>query len=260
MVWVVNGFFVWFPIVAPSTKFPHESTWGGGWTGFVGATVFEVGSVLLMIEAVNENRTDCFGWALEETADGFRHLRKHHRCRHHHALKRSLVSPSPLSEHADYDSSQGPDWAARTWSWWPTWYELRTHYIREIGFLACSTQFAAATIFWISGFTGLPGIIGKFSRAAENWAYWFPQVLGGSGFIISSLLFMVEAQPRWYIMAPGVLGWQMGFWNLIGSIGFTMCGAIGFGGSPKGVQYALTLSTFVGSWAFLVGSIIDYMT
>lgn len=64
---------------------------------------------------------------------------------------------------------------------------------------------------------------------------------------------MVEVQPRWYIPAPGVLGWHIGLWNFIGAIGFTLCGALGFGGSRPGIEYALTLSTFIGSWAFLVG-------
>ena len=67
-----------------------------------------------------------------------------------------------------------------------------------------------------------------------------------------SYLFMVEVQPRWYMPAPGVLGWHIGLWNLIGAIGFTLCGALGFAISEPAVEYALTLSTFIGSWAFLV--------
>ncbi len=56
-----------------------------------------------------------------------------------------------------------------------------------------------------------------------------------------------------YKPAPSSLGWHVGFWNLIGAIGFTVCGALGFAeGSGEGIEYALTLSTFVGSWAFLV--------
>lgn len=58
IIWVVNAFFVWLPLAAPSTEFPGEVDIGGGWTAFIGATIFEFGSVLLMIEAVNENRED----------------------------------------------------------------------------------------------------------------------------------------------------------------------------------------------------------
>lgn len=251
VVWVLNGYFVWFPIVSPSSEFSGESTWAGGLTALVGATVFEVGSVLLMLEAVNENRTDCFGWAVEEKLDGSLHLHPKAHCRHHHARKGNLVASSSTPQHDDLASGD-PDWSARTWYWWPSWYELRTHYIREIGFLACSAQMFGATIFWISGFTALPPILNHFSTPATNCAYWLPQTIGGTGFIVSSTLFMIEVQPRWYIPTPSVLGWHVGFWNLIGALGFTLCGALGFGGTRPGIQYALTLSTFIGAWAFLV--------
>lgn len=33
---------------------------------------------------------------------------------------------------------------------------------------------------------------------------------------------MLETQPKWYIPAPNVLGWHIGFWNMIGAFGFTV--------------------------------------
>jgi len=106
---------------------------------------------------------------------------------------------------------------ARTWTWWPTWYELTTHYFKEIGFLACLAQMFGATVFWISGFTALPPIFNRLTTvAAQDGAYWAPQVIGGSGFIVSGILFMVETQQKWYLPAPKVLGWHIGVWNLIG--------------------------------------------
>ena len=61
LVWVINAFFAYLPLAQPSTSFNDEVLVGGGITAFVGATIFEIGSVLLMIEAVNENRAGCFG-------------------------------------------------------------------------------------------------------------------------------------------------------------------------------------------------------
>lgn len=78
------------------------------------------------------------------------------------------------------------------------------------------------------------------------------KVVGGCGFIISSTLIMLEVQERWYTPKLRSLGWHIGFWNLVGAIGFTLCGALGYGIEQPGVEYASTLSTFVGSWAFLV--------
>lgn len=63
---------------------------------------------------------------------------------------------------------------------------------------------------------------------------------------------MLEVQTKWYLPAPKVLGWHIGFWNLIGALGFTLCGALGFAIENETVAYASTLATFIGSWAFLV--------
>lgn len=147
---------------------------GGGLTAFLGATVFEIGSILLMLEAVNENRSECFGWALEEAVeDGMAVLRPNHQeCRHSHRDKMSFVKGSMLVEtDATKDNAH-----LRHWSWWPSWYELKTHYFHDVGFLACFSQTIGATIFWIAGFTGLPPIYNSLSTPAMNGIYWLPQV------------------------------------------------------------------------------------
>jgi len=72
-----------------------------------------------------------------------------------------------------------------SWVWWPSWYALRTHYFHQIGFWACFFQFLGATIFWISGFTVLPHVINMNNVVLANCAFWLPQVIGGTGFIIS---------------------------------------------------------------------------
>jgi hypothetical protein len=45
------------------------------------------------------------------------------------------------------------------------------HYLHELGFLACSAQMFGATIFWISGFTALPGILNHLSPGLEDGIY-----------------------------------------------------------------------------------------
>ncbi|KAH8199669.1 hypothetical protein TruAng_006138 [Truncatella angustata] len=250
IVWVFNGFFVWLPLYAPSTEFSGEVDLGGGITAFIGATIFEIGSVLLMFEAVNENRTQCFGWALEEVLESRGTVRLHpdpDGCTHHHSEKRSLIARQVAGGNTD-----------REWEWCPTWEELNTHYLHEIGFLACLSQFTGATIFWIAGLTGLPPIYANLSIPAANGVYWLPQVVGGTGFIISGYLFMLETQPNWWRPAFGTLGWHIGFWNLLGAIGFTLCGALGFASGNETAAYASTLFTYIGSWAFLLGSVIQW--
>lgn len=252
IIWVINAFFSVLPYTNPTTDFPHETLDGGGITAFIGATVFELGSVLLMLEAVNENRTGCFGWAVEEAWDehvegnGWRVAPKY--CTHHHPNKRNFVGGPNAPTDGDasklqYDSAPR---GARSWTWWPSWHDLKTHYLYDLGFLACCAQMAGATVFWISGFTALPGIYNNLAQPGVlNGVYWVPQIIGGSGFVISGTLFMIETQKHWWMPALNTLGWHIGFWNLIGGIGFTMCPIFGIG-TAYWRGFEASLSTFWG--------------
>jgi hypothetical protein len=122
---------------------------------------------------------------------------------------------------------------------------LRTHYIHELGFLAGCAQLFGATVFGVSGFTALPGINNHLTPQWRlNAAYWIPQVVGGSGFIVSSTLYMLETQQKWWKPAPHLLGWHIAFWNLVGAFGFTLCGALGMAFNNSGAQFEAGLATF----------------
>lgn len=274
-IWIINAFFVWLPLANPGTEFAGEVPLGGGITGFVGATVFEIGSVLLLLEAVNANQTGCFGWALEtELSKVENHVHgpqtvtkvtpSAEECRHHHVNRRNLVGFGRRSSRQfGRDGSLANGYVTsskdgRSFRWLPSWTELRTHYIHELGFLASLIQFLAATIFWIAGFTGLPGIIDHMSQRVTNGVYWVPQIVGGTGFILSGLLYTLETQKKWYKPALHVLGWHIGAWNFVGGIGFTLCGALGPASNDSSVAYEATLATFWGSWAFMIGSTIQW--
>lgn len=173
----MNGFFAWLPVQWAWTEFSGEASAGTGITAFVGATVFELGSVLLVLEAVNEKRTDCFGWAIEEAigSRGPRLRPDPDACAHHHSDRRGLLVAAEQRQKEEEDGVEtGKE--GRRWEWWPTWSELRSHYIREIGFLASVSQFVGASVFWISGFTALPSIYDRLSTPVANGVYWLPQV------------------------------------------------------------------------------------
>jgi hypothetical protein len=237
--------------------------WGGGITAFIGATVFEVGSWLLMLEAINEHRTGCFGWACERLVDGPRHRLRFapapdRRCSHHHGNRANLLGKAAPLGAEDGEKPDGDGGGRRSWAWTVSRTELLSHYVRELGFLACVAQLCGATIFWISGFTALPGIMNHLTphKGLLDGVFWVPQVVGGTGFIISGTLFMLETQERWWKPALGTLGWHIGLWNLIGGIGFTLCPIFGFYTS-EAMVYQSALATFWGSWAFLIGSVIQ---
>ncbi|KAK6442761.1 hypothetical protein LTR95_001008 [Oleoguttula sp. CCFEE 5521] len=260
VVWVLNAFFVFYPDLKPESVFRGEILYGGGITAFIGATIFEIGSVLLMLEAINENRAGCFGWALEQVYEEHsgraavpRLVASEKACTHHHVNRKNLIGKAAAAE-KQADENQGD---SRGWTWCPSTQDLRTHYLHDLGFLACSSQMMGATIFWISGFTALHGIYNKLSPGAVTGVYWTPQVIGGLGFVISGSLFMLETQKHWWQPAPKVLGWHIGLWNLIGGWGFMLSPCFGYS-SAEWAQFQAGCSTFWGSWAFLIGSVIQW--
>lgn len=229
----------------PSTEFKGEAKYGGGITAFIGAICFfELGSLLLVLEAINTNDTGCFGWAVEELVDHdanrgptIQYVADKHTCSHHHQNKRNLVGRPRGPE---------PTTGKRHWRWHPSWHDLTHRYVYELGFLAAAAQLFGATVFGVAGITALPGI--QDHLAPTQWrlnaAYWIPQVVGGSGFVVSGLLYMLETQERWWKPAPQILGWHIAFWNLIGAFGFTLCGALGMAYRSSGAQYQASLATF----------------
>ncbi|ELR07310.1 hypothetical protein VC83_06185 [Pseudogymnoascus destructans] len=213
VVWVINSFLVWLPSVHPSSAFRGETTNGGGISAFIGATIFEIGSIFLMIEAVNENRTQCFGWAFEEALEenGLLRLRpSSENCTHHHPNKKNLVGNRKIPSG---ETAQGkllaPNKFAEakvleTWVWFPSLTGTTTS-----AKLASSPASPNTSLQPSSGSPAsppsphpiLPLPCGRRRRILG------PPGHRGSGFIISSLLFMIETQERWWKPAPRTLGW-----------------------------------------------------
>ena len=75
-----------------------------------------------------------------------------------------------------------------------------------------------------SRFTGISSINKTLSVAALDVIYWTPQVVGASGFVIAALLGLYESQRRWYIPDIADISWLIPFFNLIGGMGFMLCG------------------------------------
>ena len=257
-IFVICGFFYWLPLAAPSTEFRGEGL-AGGLTAFIGATLFTIGGVLLIVEASNENQTDCFGWALKHTfshSDSYTEAGSPHKddsafqlvkeeCNHHHQQGLHKVE----SVHLQHPS------AGRKWEWVPTWHELTTHYFHETGFLASFILAIGAVIFYVSGIMAIPQIYNNVSQGALYGTYWFAYLFGGVLFVISSVLYILEVQKNWYTPAPRLIGWWIGVWNTIGSVGWVVSAAFGYC-SASWCEYQSDLSLIWASVAFLIGSLL----
>ncbi|KAI0788994.1 hypothetical protein BC629DRAFT_471983 [Irpex lacteus] len=235
--WICNGHLLYTPL--SPTPSPMHST-AAAWLAFVGGSLFEVGAYLGYVEALNAGQEEMFRelrWAVavqkRETADGSGH----------ESLE-NLVEKRKDREN-DKDKFR--------------WIGLGSPH--DIGYLAAAIQLFAATIFWVSTVTGLPNVIPSLTTAWPPSAitiifFWTPQVIGGIGFTISSLLLTLEEQKKWWRIELRRIGWHVGFWNLVGAVGFTLCGALGYASTASTkVNYQSVLATFWGSWAFMIGSV-----
>jgi len=228
--WIVNGFYLFLPLV----DIGGEHLTAAAWWAFAGGTLFELGSYLMLVEALNTGHDELFGPALWGLLYGHRD-----------------VDEKSLTE----GEAGKPKGRVRY-----RWIGLGD--VHDLGYLACAIQMFAATIFWISTITGIPHVIPNLtsdpSVPIADIFYWTPQVIGGTGFIISSILLMLEVQTAWWKPNLTSIGWHIAVWNLIGAMGFTLCGALGYAalGSTK-ANYQSVLSTFWGSFAFEIGSVIQ---
>ncbi|KAI0268864.1 hypothetical protein BC834DRAFT_867615 [Gloeopeniophorella convolvens] len=238
IAWVINGFLLFLPLLGDAGD---NSSQAAAW-GFVGGTSFEIGAYLQYIEAINSGHEKLFAKAIWGVIGW----------RHRHPSKGSDTLPADPEK--DADSSTSSEEVRFRWWGMGDW--------REIAVSAAAIQLFSASIFWVSTLTGLPGVISGFPddppTAITDVLFWTPQVIGGTGFIIASFLLMIEDQKSFFIPNLFSFGWQVGFWNLVGAVGFTLCGALGYAALTKTwINYQSVLSTFWGGWGFLIGSCIQ---
>lgn len=110
-------------------------------------------------------------------------------------------------------------------------------------------------VLQVSGIMALPGIYNNISTPVLWGTYWLAYLVGGILFTVSSALYVLETQKKWYLPAPKVLGWWIGILNLIGSVGWTLSASFGYC-SPSWCAYQSNLSTLWASFAFLFGSLL----
>lgn len=259
-IWVINGCFAWIPVAYPQTEFPGEVKYGVGITSFLGVLCFEFPAVIAYLEAVNEGsfsgsamrrflggREDQQKALVDAKLHAlFGHLwptpQKDRAMEHAEALANAVdpeagwatrdrkerpgsiyppgMAPAPRRGAMDFGIEQGETTDYSAFRWLPTWMNFKNHYVYDIGFLACTIQLIGATIFMITGIVALPGILDSLEHWQENACYWIPQMVASACFITASLLFTLETQERWWKPQPNVLGWWIGMWALVGSIGF----------------------------------------
>jgi hypothetical protein len=148
IIWVINGYFSFLPFSTPSLFTKEGTEDGAAWTAFIGATVFEFGSVFGMWEAWN--RDDDIG------VDGFGEAVENAIFPDHVADKKdgdlengTHQTPTPPPDEKQRSQQGGGEGKEKEKKW--IWFSADPKYWHEVGFLAAWFQLCAATIFWISG-------------------------------------------------------------------------------------------------------------
>lgn len=279
---------------------PSAAKYGGPLTFFFGTLLYQVGAVAAYLEAVNdgsfhgsamrrilEGQEDESKKLLDEKIhDFFRRLSPHrpHQGHNERAIDDMLVdpeagwntkelrqlrpgsgypqgnAPTPRRGVVDLGGEEGKSSMYETWRWWPTWRALRSHHIYEMGWLACTIQLFGVTLYGVTGVVDLPGVLSSLQDWQKLGAFWVPQVVAALCFLIASIMFMLETQEKWWRPEPAVLGWWVGLWATIGSIGFELIaifGIIALSGH-EWADYNANLATIWGSAAYLISSALQW--
>lgn len=244
--WIVNGHFAMWPV--PNSE---KNTYIVGYSALAGGLLFQIGSYCGVLESLNENRNldtsvlhDTEDKVAEEE-DGISDYLSHRFGSKPNKPKKTYISRRNEEKHADREK----------WRWWG--YDPES-----MGYWAAVTQFTGATFFTVSVICMVPGVIHQNEWRLQQTFQWTPQVVGALGFIISSIIMMLEEQSKWYIPALDKIGWHAPFWNLIGAIGFLLSPIFAYLANWEGHGvvccqfWGTAFNTYYGSWAFLVSSLL----
>ncbi|TKA74675.1 hypothetical protein B0A55_04705 [Friedmanniomyces simplex] len=240
-LFVIDGAFSWGPLAFPSTEFAGESKYGVPLCFFFGALFYQLGAVVAYLEAVNAG--SFHGSAMRRLLDGnereekemldeklhefFQHMVPHHSAEKADEEAADMRATAVQSRRAPRrggvdlgEAEEGTSNEYLTWRWWPTWHALRTYHAYEIGYIACTIQLFGVTLYGMTAIVILPGILDSLNTWQTNAAYWIPQIVAAACFLTASIMFTLEVQVKWWKPEPGVLGWWIGVWSIIGSVGF----------------------------------------
>lgn len=281
-VFVANGFFLLLPLIDPSTDFSVETPYLTPASSVLGTLIFLGGSWAAVLEALNLKRGMSVTKGIEVEMNASTEIRNATKSeieveepksplhRHSHAHENTQSNPSvPSQSHSDINSMQQPESipsdtasdhepeptlalvGSPTFIYLPSALQFRQTYAHSLVFLSSTIQLLGAIVFTLATITSVPGVIDFSNFTLVSLTNYLPASLGGLLFLVAAILQILNAK-SW----RGI-DWHIGLWNAIGSAGFMFAGALPWLGSEAG-DFQATLADFWGSWAFLVGSVLQW--
>ena len=232
VVWVVNGTLAMWPL--ENNRLQDTLS---GWTAFTGGLIFIFGGYTAFLEVINQHKKIRLGHLLKVIEGPDKTV--------HHLKPLSVKQEISLLKHKVRI-------VRREWRFWG--------YIeKDWGWWLNTAQLIGAFVFFTACIASVPGILPD-NVFLQNSIYWVPQIVGAVFFMIASWMAVREVQLTFFSFPVMKIGWQVGFWNLIGATGFFLCGFFGLvTNNPALINSQLhywgaSFSTFWGSIAFLLSS------
>ncbi|KAI7773611.1 hypothetical protein LA080_010238 [Diaporthe eres] len=223
----INGCSGLLPLVAPLTTFPTEATLAAPITNAIGAALFVTAGFLTMP-------------AIWNTANS--------------TIEPVSSSSSPSSKFEEQTPTYQPALlSSPSWVWLPSWGMLKDA-LKTTPFQSGAMQLVAGSVLTTSVVFGFPGVLAPDDLVGLSTFVFTPLLIGGGIFTISNMMPLLFAQERWYKPRFGSAAWQASLWNVIASILFAVAGVLFLSGDTLGGSVA----SFVGSWAFLIGSVVQW--
>ena len=108
-------------------------------------------------------------------------------------------------------------------------------------------------IFMFAGIVDFPDLISEEEPLFATIVFG-PQIIHGALFLVANAMLAISEQERWHKPKWWDADWQGAFLNAVGGFGFMMAGFFLFSKDES----AAAVSAMVGSWAFLIGSMIRW--
>lgn len=221
----INGFFSLLPLVAPSTAFPTEATLAAPVTNAIGAAMFVTAGILSMP-------------AIWNTANG--------------TIEPSSAPSSKFEGDEEPTKTYQPALlGSPSWAWLPSWSMFKDA-LKTTPFQSGVMQLLAGSVLTTSVFAGF--LLAPDDIVGLSSFVFTPLLIGGGIFTISNIMLLLFVQERWYKPRFGAAAWQASMWNVIASVLFAVTGILFLNGDTLGGSVA----SFIGSWAFLIGSIVQW--
>ncbi len=222
---VINAFFDLLPRTIPSTFFETEETVAIPTTVLIGSIFFFVAGIFDTFSALNADRgtLETSKWEPEKV-------------RYRPAL---LGTPE--------------------FKWIPSWEKLWELTSNNLAFQAGLIVLFGGIVFMFAGIVDFPGVVAE-EDPFSGLIVFGPQVIHGALFLVANAMLAVSEQERWYKPKFFDPDWQGAFLNAIGGFGFMMAGFFLFqrGETKEEGELKAAIAAMVGSWAFLVGSVIRW--